>query len=117
MTSTTEQQRSAAFHNLQADLADATDQVDQLLFDLLLDKPVAGDLGELKQDIDDLFGTAPDISAQRFRCKGGLEGLVVFDQGLIHQELLVLGVLRPLARAELTPADAADPAPPCTPRR
>ncbi len=97
------------FHNLHADVADAADRVERLLFDLLVHKPICGDLEELKRDLQDLFGTAPDITAQRFRCRGGLDGLVVFDQGMVNQQLLVLGVLDHLVHSDLHPADAADP--------
>lgn len=97
-------------HNLQADLADAVDQVDQLQYDLLLRRPLDGELLHLKQDITDIFGAAPDVAAQRFRCAGGLQGLAVFDPALVNQELLVLGVLDRISRSPLAPSDggAAD---------
>ena len=95
------------FHDLQADLADAEDRTDSLLFDLLLKQPISGDLDAVKRDLQDVFGEAPDITAQRFQCAGGLQGLVVFDSNLTNQQLLILGVLDRLTLCDLKPADAA----------
>lgn len=96
-------------HDLQADLADAADRIDQLLFELLLQRPLAGNLETLHQDVKRVFGSAPDITVQRFHCAGGLECLMVFDTELINQEILLLGLLERLARADLAPGAAAEP--------
>lgn len=94
-----------ALQDLQADLADAGDRVDQLLFSLLLESPISPDLSDLRHDVQQMFGSAPDIVAQPFFCRGGLEGLVIFDENLIDQNLLVLGVLDRLTASGLTPED------------
>lgn len=98
-----------SLHNLQADLADAADHVGQLIFDLVLEQRLDPDLNRLKQDFVEVFGAAPDITIQRFCCRGGLEGLAVFDQDLVNGEMLTLGVLEPLTRSPLTPADGLSP--------
>lgn len=96
------------FHDLQTDLADAADRTDQMLYDLLLQTPIGGDLEVTQHQLEEIFGGAPDITAQRFQCAGGMTGLVVFDASMANRELLVLGVLGPLAASDLKPADAAD---------
>lgn len=89
--------------------ANTVDRIDQLLYTLLLDKPLPTDLGQINGDLKEVFGSAPDISVQPFRCRGGLDGLVVYEEMRVDQQLLVLGVLPRVVNADLTPEDGKSP--------
>jgi hypothetical protein len=88
-----------------AGLADLSDRIARLQFELLLNAPLDGNLDHLRQGLSELFHDAPDVVAQRFRCRGGLAGLAVFDKGMVDRAILARGVLDRLADADLAPGD------------
>jgi len=89
--------------NIAADLADAADDVERVIYALELDARLSGDLDETQRSVKGIFGSAPDIMIGRVASRDGIEVLVVFNQVLVDRATMVRVVFDRIADTRLAP--------------
>lgn len=73
---------------LKSGLADASDEVADVQYDLLADEPLTGDLSKLDDGLRELLRSAPDLAVRVVVVSDGREARLVYESGLVDPTLL-----------------------------
>ncbi len=95
-------------HSIAASLADAHDSVERLLYALQLDARLTGDIDVTQQALSDLFGNAADIMITTLFSRDGVQVLTIFNQSMVHRDLLIRAVFDRIADTALGPQPDLD---------